>query len=473
MDTSAIVLQKILETSDLDSWSRIKAAYIDSAYTTVFSAISRHYSKYNLIPSFVDLDLTMREGQTKNTLEAIRLTECPDVSIDIAIDALIDQYTQNETIKALEKFVDKLPIYDTSEIKENLASIVLMLDEKTMSSETVNNMADLMIFQHQEDLNRTRVMLGFNNTFDSVLGGTSLEDLVLIGGKRGAGKSIICSNMQVHQYEIGNVCPYFTIEMPALEVFQRNMAILSGVKHTDLVQNKQTPEDILKVIKARAGMFEDADSLVDEFKITKDRYKFEEDLVRTKALKEDNQMIIIDNRDLTITDIDLQVGKLKARFGDKLKLVVVDYLNQIKIEGNHNKFDWQPQIEVATQLKNIARKYGVIVASPYQIDDSGATRFSKGILDPANIALIVEAHDKSTNAITFGTTKIRGAGEIDITSGMNWDTLRISPVSVPKPEKGEKHEKAEFIEKKSKKKKEEKPIDADKEGGVPWDDVPA
>ena len=30
----------------------------------------------------------------------------------------------------LDKFVDKLPVYDTHEIKENLANIVITLDEK-------------------------------------------------------------------------------------------------------------------------------------------------------------------------------------------------------------------------------------------------------------------------------------------------------------------------------------------------------
>ena len=129
----------------------------------------------------------------------------------------------------------------------------------------------------------------------------------------------------------------------------------------------------------------------------------------------------------------LHIGKFKAKFGDKLTTVVVDYLNQIVIEGNHNKFDWQPQVIIAGKLKELARKYDIVMVSPYQIDDTGVTRFAKGILDAADAALLMEAHDKDLQAITFESTKMRGNRELKCTSPINWDTLRISPVSIDSP----------------------------------------
>jgi len=97
------------------------------------------------------------------------------------------------------------------------------------------------------------------------------------------------------------------------------------------------------------------------------------------------------------------------------------------------------------------------MVSPYQIDESGEARFAKGILDAADIALVLDANAKEDEAISFETTKIRGAKEMKFSSGMNWDTLRISPQSVEKPAAKEK--------KKHKKEKEstgENPVDA------PW-----
>jgi hypothetical protein len=123
---------------------------------------------------------------------------------------------------------------------------------------------------------------------------------------------------------------------------------------------------------------------------------------------------------------------MKAKFGDKLAVVVVDYINQIQLPGT-NAYDWQPQIEVSKKLKNLARKYEVVMVSPYQIDASGEARFAKGILDAADIALVLEAHEKDAQAISFETTKIRGGKEMAFTCPIDWDSLRISPQSIDRP----------------------------------------
>jgi len=267
------------------------------------------------------------------------------------------------------------------------------------------------------------------------------QELILIGGKRGSGKSITSSNIFINQYENGNSSIYFSIEMTAYEVMERNLSILTGVSLQRLKQNKLTDDEVLKLVKCRANMFQDSDQLVLDFMRHRDRYKFEENLVRNHELKQDNQMIIVDDRDLTISSIDLHIGKAKAKFGDKLQVVVVDYLNQIVQEGS-DMYDWKPQIEVSKKLKNLARKYEVVLVSPYQIDATGEARFAKGILDAADIALVMEAHDKSSEAISFETTKIRGGKEMKFTSPIDWETLKISPQSIDKPQEKETIKKA-------------------------------
>lgn len=461
MDISAVLLNKLLTEKNLDVWAKLKLAFLDPAYSSLYTAINRYYTNYHSIPSFDELEIVVRELPVSKTLATLRLLDETDVTAEVALDALIDQYTQNEAIKLLDKFVDKLPVYDTAEIKDNLASIVLTLEEKTLTSEGVFSMSDIMLFQRPDDLARTRVHLGLNNTFDAVLGGVARQELILVGGKRGSGKSIMCSNLMINQYEAGFSSIYFTIEMVAKETLERNMSVLANVNHMNLKKGLLTDDEMLKVVKARAGMFEGSQPLVDEFIKTRDQYKFEERLVRECSLKSDNQMVIIDDRDLSLASIDLHLGKMKSRFGDKFTLAVVDYLNQIKIEGN--QYDWQPQIEVSKKLKNLARKHDVVIVSPYQIDASGEARFAKGILDAADIALIMEAHDKEHNAITFETTKIRGAKEMIFTSGMDWDSLRMSPIPIDKPVSKEKDKVKRAT------KKEEAAKVPEQAGDLPWD----
>lgn len=339
---------------------------------------------------------------------------------------------------------------------------MLRLDEKTLTTEGVYTMADIMLFQTADDLERDRTHLGLNNTFDATLSGVAVEELILIGGPRGGGKSIIASNIIANQYEGGNSAVIFSIEMIAREVHERNFAILSDVNYMQLKQGTLPANEMLKVIKTRAAMFLDADDLVSEYTQHRDRFKFEAQLCRDKELKPDNQLIIIDDRALTLTSIDLHLGKLKARFGEKLKVCVVDYLNQIVVEGG-SQFDWQPQIVVSKKLKELARKHKVVMVSPYQIDSTGEARFAKGILDAADIAMVIEPNEKSSGAISMATTKIRGGPDMKFTSGINWDSLRISPIPVEKPEKAEKGEKKDSIKRAGKHKVDESATD------VPWD----
>lgn len=406
--------------------------YLDPAYSSLYTQINRFYNNYNTIPNFDELEVVVRELPVSKTLATLRLLDDTDVSAEVALDALIDQYTQNECIKLLEKFIDKLPQYDTAEIKDNLASMVLTLDEKTLSTEGVYNMNEISVFQRPEDLARLRLHLGINNTFDSVLGGVARQEFILIGGKRGSGKSVVCSNLLTSQYEAGYSSIYFTIEMLAHEVLQRNISILANVDHRALKKNELSDVDLLKAVKVRAGMFTDADKYVEEFMQDRDPYKFEDNINRYCNLKPDNQMVIVDDRALSLSSIDLHCGKMKARFGDKFGVAVVDYLNQIVIEGASSQFDWQPQVIISKKLKEIARKYDIVMISPYQIDATGEARFSKGILDAADIALVLEAHNEDS-AISMDTTKIRGDKAMAFTSGMNWDTLRINPISVDRP----------------------------------------
>ena len=459
MDVSAVVLNKLLTEQDLEIWAKLKLVFLDPAYSSLYSVINKYYEKYGNVPSFGDLELTVRDSPASKTLATLKLTEVPEVSAEVALDALIDQYTQSETVKLLDKFVDKLPLYDSNEIKENLSSIALTIEEKTHTSEKVFTMADMFMFRHPDELEKERVYLGLNNTFDSVLGGVARQELILIGGKRGSGKSITSSNIFVNQFESGNSSIYFSIEMTAMETMERNLAILANVNLQNLKQGKLTDDEVLRVVKARANMFKDADELVLDYMRHRDRYKFEETLVRNFSLK-DHQMIVVDDRDLTLSSIDLHLGKMKAKFGDGLKVAVVDYVNQIVIEGA-SQYDWQPQIEVSKKLKNLARKYEVVMVSPYQIDATGEARFAKGILDAADIALVMEAHDKDAQAISFETTKIRGGKEMNFTCPIDWDTLRISPMSIDKPAAKETVKKAG--------KKKETAASGEPAADLPWD----
>ena len=67
MDISAIVLNKLLVEKNLDVWAKLKLAFLDPAYSSVYSTITRHYTKYSTIPSFDELEAVSREGPRRRS----------------------------------------------------------------------------------------------------------------------------------------------------------------------------------------------------------------------------------------------------------------------------------------------------------------------------------------------------------------------------------------------------------------------
>lgn len=440
-DIGAIVLNKLLQHTSLEGWSRLKLSFFDASYTSIYSAINKYYGKYNRIPNFEELNIYIRDGAVKQNILALKELQVPDeIDINSAIDSLINEYTQNEALKSISKFVDHITLLDSEEVKDDLNRIVLNLDEKTHTDTDVVTADNINIFELEENTAHTRVALGLNNTFDANVGAYR-GDFVVFGGKRGAGKSIVCCNISANQYEQGNVVPYFTIEMNASEIFQRNLAILSGVSAESIRNNSITTEDIKKLAKVRAEMFEHGLTEYSKFLEHNDRFIFEANLRKNYSLKENNQLVIIHDSMLTLSSIDIHLQKLKAKHRDSLKVAVIDYMNQVTVENkSDDRYDWKIQIHVAAKLKEFATKYDLLVISPYQIDKDNEARFAKGILDSPDLAYILKANNREDGIMSFINTKVRGSRPLDFHCPISWDNLKISPQDAIFPNKSTKTE---------------------------------
>lgn len=434
MDIGAVVLHKLLEEQSLDGWARLRSEFFDASFKSVYSAINKYYQDKNEIPSFEGLEVKTRNSKLEKDIASLELLEVPDIDLDLAIDALIDQFAQNITLDMLDNYIEGITMMDTEEIKTGISDIVLNLDEKTHTNETIATMDSISLFQEEENTEYKCFPIGINNTFDSKYGGIYREELILLGGKRGSGKSLVSANIIANQYIDGNTSVFFTIEMTALETFQRISSMLSGVSYSQIRKNALEKTELFALAKMRADMFESGDEVYDKFLKHKDPIQLEKELIHNYKLKEDNQIIIVDDRSLSLTSIDLQLQKTKAQFGDKFTVAVVDYVNQVETGIGKDLYDWQSQIFASKKLKEYARKYDIAIISPYQIDDSGGTRFAKGLLDSPDLAFLIDAHSKEDEAITFTSTKVRSGTDIEFTSKMNWNTLKLGPQDTLKPE---------------------------------------
>jgi len=417
-----LILNKVLANQDLEVWARLRKEFFEPPYIEIYYLINRFYQKFDKLPTFDELEVVTRDEKHANYIIALKELNVPeDLDIEIILQAVIDEYAQKEVLQQLSGYLNSLVFKDVGEIVEDLASIAIDVEEKTEVSEQIVEMNDFMTID--KDTIFSRVPLGLNNDFDRISLGMTGGEMIMFGGHRGSGKSVICSNIVCNQYLQGNSALYFSIEMSGRELYNRNMAILSNVREKHIKSGNLSKLEMQDIAKVRANMAEDgATDLLEKFLEDQDFENFERKLI-SRPLKKDNRIITIDNSTLTIANIDATIHTYKTKLDDKLKVVVVDYINQITSPDPYN---WQVQINLSKKLKALAKKYDVVMVTPFQTSEEGKVRFAKGILDSPNWAFNISAvQDGDVGALEFECKKTRGDKAIDFASEIHWPTLKV------------------------------------------------
>lgn len=419
-----LILHKVLAEQDLEVWARLKKQFFEDPYVDIYILINRFYEKFDKLPSFDELEVVIRDERQANHISALKHLEVPeDLDIEVILQALINEYAQRQVIKGLGSYLNDLVFKDVGEMVEDLTTIAIDIEEKTEVSEQIVEMNEFMTID--TDTIFSRIPLGLNNDFDRLSLGMAPGEMIMIGGYRGSAKSVTCSNVVCSQYLQGNSALYFSIEMSGRELYNRNMAILSDVQEKHIKAGNLSKIEMKAIAQVRAGMSEDgAEDLLEKFYKDKDFDSFERRLIE-RPLKKDNRIITIDNSTLTIANIDATIHTYKTKLEDKLKVVVVDYINQI---SSNDPYNWQVQIDLSKKLKALARKYDIVMFTPFQTSEEGKVRFAKGILDSPDWAFNISAvHDEAQGSIEFECKKSRGNEAIDFASEIHWPTLKIMP----------------------------------------------
>lgn len=427
MSIALTVLHSVLGNteSSLSIWSQLKGSYFPLEYQPIYRALSRFYESNGQLPTLAEITLKLEKNLHELPAYSIFTDFVPDPDVDplIALKLLVDEFTQDKALEHIEKLITKISDLDSSEIIHGIANIAYELEQESDIQSSVYGVQDIDLFT--EVAQATYIPLGLNNTMDNAIIGVARSEVVYIGGFRGAGKSVICSNVVVNEYEAGFIPVYFTIEMRCTQVHRRNLGIEADVDAIRLRNNSMTASEKLAVARTMCNKYIDGGEHLADYEKHGSLSTLEHNLKKAK-LNEDNQIIIVDNPNLSLVDIDTTLSRLKARFGSKIRKVTIDYLNQIEVA---DKYNWQSQIAISSKLKELANKHDVMLVVPYQVDASGEARFSKGILDAADYAILLTAcKDEANPYMELKTTKARDTPPFNVKSAMNWSTLRISPV---------------------------------------------
>lgn len=441
MNIASALIKQILILQDFETWSVLHERYLPTEYHALYRIINSHCEKFHKIPTFEDLKYEIRDQNTKEKLYAI---ESVEVSADsyLLLQYLKNEYTQKEILLALEKYVDNsIAFEDAEEAINHLHQIILDVEAKVDLDDSSETMQRISLFEKEEELEKY-LSLGLNDEFDQEIK-FSPRDLILIGGKRGGGKSIVCANLANNTFEKGKTTIMFTIEMDARQNMQRICAIGTGVSASKIQHRNLSILEWEKIVQWWGLRFEDSDSFVNDYLNHRDFDKFHQELTSKRPLIKSRQIDIIYDPHLTITKIKAEIDK-RMKSDLNVGLIIVDYLNQVKRSAipiqRVGQYDWTEQIEISKALKRMAQDYEVPIVSPYQIDATGQARFSKGILDAPDAAFSINAWEKEDACISFRCEKMRSNAMLSFSSYIDWTSLKIGPNTALTPDEKEQEE---------------------------------
>ena len=431
MNLTSALLKQIITQEDFESWGNLRENYLSAEYQSLYKVIDSHIKNFNALPTFEDLKLSIRDRKLQEKVFAIEAVEV-DVDAWVLLEYLKNEYTQVEILDELDTFVDKtVAISNAEENVEALQNIVLDIGDRVDLKPPEESMQTIALFESEKDLKKF-LPLGLNDDYDQQMK-FSPRDLVLVGGRRGAGKSLTCVNIANNVYNQGRSSIYFTIEMDSRSILQRMCALGARIPISRLATRNLTTVEWNRVGEWWAGRFEGGKELLPEFYDDKDFDGFHKKL-QTLPLNNDRQLDVVYDPVLSLAKIrqELESRVAQRDYG----VIIVDYLNQVKrhnAPSRSGQYDWTEQIEVSKTLKSMAQEYEVPVFSPYQTDNTGEARFAKGILDAADAAFTIETWSPEDECITFNCTKMRSAKMEGFTSVMDWETLKIGPQSTMNP----------------------------------------
>ena len=435
MNIASALLKQIIVQKDLDTWSKLKEHYLPGDYQSVFKILDKHIENYQDLPQFEDLQYEVRDRKLQEKIFAI---ESVDVEIDawLLLDYLKNEYAQIEILDELDKYVDNtVAMASAEENIEQIQEIVLRVSDTVDVKPPEESMQRIRLFDNDKELSKY-LPLGLNSDYDSQIQ-FSPKDLVLVGGRRGAGKSVTCCNLAANVYESGKSAIYFTIEMDSRSILQRICSVATRIPLKRLRSKMLSKEEWSNVAGWWAGRFDGGHDLLPEFEKTGDFDDFHTKLTRLD-LHKDRQLEVIYDPALTLSKIQSELDKLSSQLD--IGVVIVDYLNQVKrhnAPSRSGQYDWTEQIEVSKKMKLYAQEYETMFFAPYQTDSTGEARFAKGILDAADAAYSLETWEQDDECMTFNCVKMRSNEMKSFSSVVDWETLKIGPQSQTNPKERE------------------------------------
>ena len=309
LDLQKVTLRKLLETQNHDFFTKLVPQFFTGANIGLYSKIENFYKAHLKLPSIEETLMLNKDEAIQEYLENQVLNEennVPHIENDFLVSQLQDFFIREETISFLDKFVDELEDLEKIEIVDKFQDHLLSMNNAIPTSEELYDVSELGFFPKSEDF--TLFPSGLSAEYDAVNGGFATQELVLLGGRRGSGKSIISLNCAIERFIQGSTVAFFTIEMRYKEVHDRLLSIISEVPFLDIYKNKLTDNQKIQIAERKCETFyKRSDFIRDKLIKLKNDYDFnhfEESFKIQKPEMLNRRFFIIDDAAISLNRID-------------------------------------------------------------------------------------------------------------------------------------------------------------------------
>ena len=201
IDLQKLTLRRLLDTQSNDLYSKLLNQYFTGINSVLFDKIKSFYKANTRLPSTDEILALRKDTGLQEYLEnqiCAEDNENDTIQDEFLVAQLQDFYIRDETIHFMDKFVDQLEDLEKVEIVDKFQNHLLHLNQAIPHDDELYDIAELEFFPSEDDFKI--YPSGLSNEFDAINGGFATQELILLGGRRGSGKSIISLNLALNRF---------------------------------------------------------------------------------------------------------------------------------------------------------------------------------------------------------------------------------------------------------------------------------
>lgn len=328
--------------------------FYDKRHSAIFGGMMRLYERHKP----VDLLTLTEELKKKDELEAVGgsayLTELTNY---VPTSAHATSYAEIVSQKAVRRRLIKASAdigemgfdeeTNTQELLEKAEAELFSVSDQSLKQDLVSIESILTdSFDRIEELHRNKGQLrgirtGYRD-LDNMTAGLQRSDLIILAARPAMGKTTFVTNLAYNVATIAKMpVLFFSLEMSKEQLIDRMLADASGVDSWNIRTGNLSDEDFSKISEAMGEMAE-------------------------------APIFIDDTPGLSV--LEMRTKARRAAHDQPLGLIVVDYLQLMQSNGNHNGNRVQEVSEISRGLKLIARELNVPLIALSQLSRSVESR---------------------------------------------------------------------------------------------------